>query len=43
MHLHKILMGELEHDTGYVEHRPFIHYFDLDFDFDFDYLCLKKG
>ena len=37
MHLHRILVGELEHNTGYVEHSSFLHYFDLDFDFDFDY------
>ena len=37
MHLCKILVGELEHNMGYVEHSSFLHYFDLDFDFDFDY------
>ena len=36
MHLCKILVGELEHNTGYAEHSSFLHYFDLDFDFDFD-------
>ena len=34
MHLHKILVDELEHNMGYAEHSLFLHYFDLDFDFD---------
>ena len=42
-HLHKMLVGELESNMNYAEHRPFPHYVgsDFDFDFEFDY-CLKE-
>ena len=36
-HLHRILVGELDHNTGYVEHSSFLCYFDPDFDFDFEF------
>ena len=32
-----MLVGELESNMDYVEHRPFPHFFDLDFDY------LQKG
>ena len=28
-HHHKMLVGELESNMDYVEHRPFPHYFDF--------------